>query len=253
MTNSQGTFVWYELVTTDVQAAVAFYGDVVGWRTQRFDDAYTIWTAGEIGIGGVLSSRDAARSAAGPHWLAYVLADDVDALTREAQSLGARTCVGPGDIPTIGRFSIIADPQGASLALFKPLPRETPEPARPSTPARGHVSWNELMTDDPEAALRFYGRLFGWTETRSIESPMGVYRMYGKSGQTFGGIAKRPADYPAPSHWLYYVFVDDLDGALARTTKRGGTVMHGPMPIPGGDRVAQCRDPQGAAFALHGK
>jgi predicted enzyme related to lactoylglutathione lyase len=56
----------------------------------------------------------------------------------------------------------------------------------------------------------------------------------------------------APPHWLYYVKVDDLDAALERVKERGGQVLNGPMDVPGGDRVAQCLDPQGAAFALHG-
>ena len=75
----------------------------------------------------------------------------------------------------------------------------------------------------------------------------------GKGGRTLGGMATKPKDYPAPPHWLYYVKVDDLDAALARVKKGGGQVMHGPMEVPGGDRVAQCIDPQRAAFALHGK
>ena len=77
--------------------------------------------------------------------------------------------------------------------------------------------------------------------------------MYGKDGRTLGGMATKPKNYPAPPHWVYYVKVDDLDGALARVKKDGGTVMNGPMEVPGGDRIAQCLDPQGAEFALHGK
>ena len=109
------------------------------------------------------------------------------------------------------------------------------------------------MADDTEAAFRFYSELFGWQKTDAVTSPLGVYQMYGKNGHTYGGMGKRPRDYPAPPHWLYYVKVDDLDAALERVKKNGGQVMHGPMEVPGGDRVAQCMDPQRAAFALHGK
>ena len=82
---------------------------------------------------------------------------------------------------------------------------------------------------------------------------MGAYQMYGKAGRTFGGMMTKPKGYPAPPHWLYYVTVADLDAALARVKKSDGKVWNGPMDIPGGERVAQCVDPQGAAFALHGK
>jgi hypothetical protein len=115
------------------------------------------------------------------------------------------------------------------------------------------VSWHELITSDHEAALRFYSQLFGWQKTDAIPGPNGTYQMYGKGGRTFGGMMTKPKDYPAPPHWLYYVKVADLDGALARVKKNDGKVWNGPMEVPGGDRVAQCVDPQGAAFALHGK
>lgn len=247
MSDAQGNFVWYELITGDVNGAMKFYTDVVGWGTQPFGEGYVMWTADKTPIGGVMAPRDGGTP---PHWMAHVLADDVDALTKKAVSLGAKTRVSPEDIPTVGRFSVITDLQGAEIALFTPLDAGMSKPAEPTT---RFVSWHELVTDDPEAALRFYAELFGWQKTDAVPSPMGVYQMYGKGGRTFGGIAKRPKDFPAPPHWLYYVKLDDLDAALARVKRDGGQVLHGPMVVPGGDRVAQCMDPQRAAFGLHGK
>ena len=253
MTGFQGRFVWYDLTTTDVSAAIQFYQDVVGWRPARFDDAYTVWQAGDRGIGGVTSVHSGAkRATTAPHWMGYVLADDVDALTKKAESLGATTKVAPEDIPTIGRFSVIADPQGATIALFTPLPRPEPPP-QPSSeaPPPGHVSWHELVTDDPEAALAFYARLVGWEKTDAIESPMGVYQMYGRNNQPLGGMFTKPADMPMPPNWLYYIRVSNVDEAAERVKALGGQVLNGPMDVPGGDRIAQCLDPQGAAFAVH--
>jgi len=251
MSDSQGNFVWYELDTSDVQGAIKFYKDVIGWGTQRFGESYVMWTAGETPVGGVMMLPDEARKmGAPPHWIAYVAADDVDALTKKAESLGAKTYVPPQDIPKVGRFSVIADPQGAVIALLK---GSGPEMPRPAEPTNGHFSWHELMAGERETAFRFYSQLFGWQKTDAVPSPMGTYQMYGKGGRTLGGMATKPKDYPAPPHWLYYVKVDDLDAALARVKKGGGQVMHGPMEVPGGDRVAQCMDPQRAAFALHGK
>jgi hypothetical protein len=254
MSDSQGNFVWYELMTSDVKGAVKFYTDVTGWSTQPFeggDMPYLMWTAGGTPIGGVLVLTDEVKKmGGGPHWLGYVTADDVDALTRKAESLGAKTCVAPRDIPTIGRFSVIADPQGAVIALFKPSGTGM---QRPAEPPPGHVSWHELVAADWESAFRFYSQLFGWQKTDAISGPMGIYQMYGKGGRTFGGMMTKPKDYPAPPHWLYYVKVKDLDAALGRVKKGDGKVWNGPMEVPGGDRVAQCVDPQGATFALHGK
>ena len=251
MSDKQGTFVWYELLTADVKKAIDFYGNVIGWGTQPFGESYNMWTAGKTPIGGVMGIDDAQMHAGTkPHWWAHVLADDVDALTKKAASLGAKVTVQPTDIPTVGRFSVINDPQGAEIALFTPLESSM---SRPETPTDGFMSWHELMTDDQEAAFRFYSQLFGWQKTDAVQSPMGVYQMYGKNGQTYGGIGGRPKDYPYGPHWLYYTKVADLDAALERVKKKGGEVMHGPMEVPGGSRVAQCKDPQGALFALHGE
>lgn len=251
MTDAQGKFVWYELMTTDVKGATDFYKHVVGWGTQPFGESYLMWTAAGTPIGGVTVLGDEqTRVGTPPHWMAHVTADDVDALVKKAESLGARRYVPPTDIPTVGRFSVIADPQGAVISLFTP---SGPPMTRPAEPPNGHVSWHELMADDPEAALRFYSELFGWEKTDAVTSLMGIYQMYGKGGRTFGGMGKRPKDYPAPPHWLYYVKVADLDAALERVKHGGGQVMHGPMQVPGGDRVAQCLDPQRAVFALHGR
>jgi uncharacterized protein len=253
MGHSQGKFIWYELATTDTGAAKRFYGDVVGWGTEEYGGAgmtYVRWTAAGQAIGGLVPLSDEARKrGAPPHWVAYVMVDDVDATVALAKSLGGTSCVPAMDIPTVGRIAVIADPDGAVIALITPLGPDAPW--RDDVPNL-HVSWHELMTNDQEKAIGFYGKLFGWGKTEAVESPMGVYQMYGKHGHTLGGIGARPKDYPVPPHWLYYVKVPDLDAALARVAKSGGQVLHGPMTVPGGSRVAQCRDPQGAGFALHG-
>jgi predicted enzyme related to lactoylglutathione lyase len=253
MSDSQGNFVWHELATSDVDGAIKFYKNVVGWGTQDFEggEGYVIWTAGGTGVGGVMAlPAEARKMGAPPHWLAYVMADDVDALTEKARSLGAKACVPPTDIPTVGRFSVIADPQGAAIALIKPM---GPDVQRPVETPSGHFSWNELIAGDREGAFRFYSQLFGWQRMGSVESPAGTYQMYGKGDRMFGGMMTRLENDPAPPHWLHYVRVDDLDAAVARVGRGGGQVLHGPMEVPGGSRVAQCVDPQGAAFALHGK
>src|SRR5215475_11860120 len=121
MSDTQGDFVWYELNTTDVKGAIKFYKEIVGWGTEPFGERYIMWTVDGVAIGGLMTLPDEPRSKGVPsHWLGYVAADDVDALTRKAESLGGRTILAPNDIPTVGRFSIIADPQDAVIALFKP-------------------------------------------------------------------------------------------------------------------------------------
>lgn len=251
MSDLRGSFLWYELMTTDTEAAKAFYTEVIGWRTQAFEGAgmpYTMLLAGEAPIGGLATLPDEAKKmGAPPHWLAYVGTTDVDATVAKAQKLGGRLLMGPMDIPTVGRVGIFADPYGAAIAAFTP---EGDGGNMGKGEGAGHMGWHELMAGDVDGALAFYGPLFGWEKTDSMDMgpEHGVYQMYGKGGKTFGGIMRTPPDHH--NAWLYYVNVDDLDAALARTKSNGGKVLNGPMDVPGGGKVAQCMDPQGAAFAM---
>jgi hypothetical protein len=80
---------------------------------------------------------------------------------------------------------------------------------------------------------------------------MGTYRVFELGGRQLGGMMTVPKGAPMPPMWLYYVETSNLDAAIARATKKGATVMNGPMEVPGGGRIAQLMDPQKAAFALH--
>lgn len=80
---------------------------------------------------------------------------------------------------------------------------------------------------------------------------MGMYQEFGLGGVSFGGIFRKPAEMPAPPHWLLYAKVRDCARAASAATRAGGTIVNGPMEVPGGDWVAQILDPQGAAFAVH--
>lgn len=253
-------FIWYELATTDVAGAQKFYGDVIGWTTERFpgpEPPYWIVKAGNDGIGGMMSiPKEPDPPTPTPSWVGYVEVDDVDTTVKKAKALGGTSRVDPHDIPTVGRIAAFADPQGAVIAIIKPQPRDgvgtAPPPSTDPTP--GKVVWHELLTTDPQAALSFYGELFGWKETQAMEMPGdGTYHIYGNGSRDLGGIFTPPSGYPLPPHFLYYVHVTDLDAAGERVKASGGEVWMGPMPIPGGNRITQCKDPQGAVFALHGK
>ena len=251
-------FIWYELSTTDVAGAQKFYGDVLGWTTERFpgpEPPYWIVKAGDDGIGGMMSiPKEPDPPTRTPTWVGYVEVDDVDAIVKKAKALGGTSCVEPHDIPTVGRIGAFADPQGAVIAIIKPEGSDRPRDEAPAGSRPGHVVWHELLTTEPEAAVKFYGELFGWSETRALPMPdAGAYHIYGAAGRELGGIFTPPKGYPRPPHFLYYVHVTDLDAATERITKAGGEVWMGPMPIPDGERIVQATDPQGALFALHGK
>lgn len=247
-----GRFLWYDLMTPDPGAAQVFYQQVVGWGTEVFEGGpkpYDMWTRDGQPIGGVMElPEEASAAGAPPHWLAYIGTPDVDATTARAADLGATVLVAPQDIPTVGRFSVLADPDGAVFATFAPAMDAPPHPGMPS---EGDFSWRELISKDYEQGFEFYSELFGWKVHEDMDmGEYGIYRIYGMDGPPLGGIMNRPPEMPVGA-WLLYVRVEDLDAAVDRVKDAGGQVLNGPMDVPGGDRVAQCRDPQGAMFALH--
>jgi hypothetical protein len=252
--NEQGRFYWYDLMTTDVEGAKSFYTKLIGWGTMNWDGAgqsYTMWTNGKTPIGGVNTlPEDARKAGAPPHWLSYVLVPKVDETLSQVEKLGGKVLVPGMDIPTVGRFGVFSDPQGAVLAAFTPL-----EEAPGAAPKTGDFSWHELATSDPAGALSFYQKLFSWEKGDAIDmGEMGIYQMYKRKGGDFplGGIFKKPAEMPV-SAWLYYALVSDVKKSVDEVKNLGGQILNGPMEVPGGDLIAQCLDPQGAAFALHSR
>jgi uncharacterized protein len=252
MANTEtGTFVWYELMPSDAKAAIAFYGEVIGWKTQPFGQGndYVMWVGDQGPLGGVMAiDEQAAKNGARPSWMAHVQVDDVDATVALAQKLGGKIHKAPEDIPTVGRFALIGDPQGAGLSVFKPSSAMTAHDQAKD----GEFCWSELLTSDGAAAFGFYSALFGWKILEEMAmGPGEPYRIYGIGDRRIGGMMTTPAGGPMPPMWLYYTSISDIDAAIARATKRGAKVMNGPMDVPGGARIVQLMDPQGVPFALH--
>ena len=251
----RGRFVWYELMTSDPSAARSFYTQLTGWSAKDggvADQPYTEWVNGETPVGGVMQLPDeATRQGAPPHWLAYVAVPSVDETLQQAEGLRAKKLMGPMDIPNVGRIAVIQDPHGAVFAIYTPA-GEVPGPG--GAPAVGDFSWHELTTADHAAAFDFYTALFGWVKTQAMDmGPGGTYQMFGRlAGESIGGMFNKPADQPGPpASWLLYIRVDDVRAKIEQVNQLGGQVLNGPQEVPGGDLVAQCVDPQGAAFALH--
>jgi uncharacterized protein len=252
MVERHGSFVWYELLTTDMAAAATFYADVVGWGAQDAstpDLAYTLLTAGTISVGGLMGlPEDARKMGATPRWMGYVLVDDVDAAAERIKRLGGAVYVPPTK-SNIGRISVVADPQAATLALVKGLKPGQPQPT--DLDELKHVGWHELLAAEGEKAFAFYGELFGWQKANSELGPTDTYQLFSVSGQTIGGMFTKPPVEQVP-HWLYYFNIVDIDAAAERVKTGGGSIFEGPFEVPDG-WIARCIDPQGAIFALQEK
>jgi uncharacterized protein len=255
MPKFEGRFVWYELMTTDTEAAKAFYGKVIGWGAQDAQVpgvSYTLFTVEGMPVAGLMEQPEEVRKrGAPPSWLGYVGVTNVDAAAAKVARLGGTVHVPPSDIPNVGRFAIVLDPQQVAFALFQPPSDEPDRPVDPGAP--GRVGWHELATNDWPKAFSFYSELFSWQKGDAVDiGAMGTYQLFTIGGQPMGGMFNKPPVVPAP-FWLYYVNVGDIDAAAQRVTASGGKIINGPMQVPGGSWILQGMDPPGAMFALVGR
>jgi uncharacterized protein len=257
--NPQGDFIWYELMTPDPEGSKAFYDAVVGWTigeaAPEFQGYRMIGRSDGKFAGGVLPlTAEMQQHGARPVWLGYIHVTDVDASVREIEQAGGKALM-THDIPNVGRIAMVTDPQGAPFYVMKPIPPADNPDAKSdvfSTDQAQHVRWNELATSDPDAALDFYKRQFGWGQEGDMDmGEMGKYRFIQANGVTVGAIMRKPPQMPV-SLWTYYIGVDDIDRAVAAINDRGGRIFNGPMEIPGGEFALNGVDPQGASFGLVG-
>jgi uncharacterized protein len=253
MVDAHGRFVWYELTTTDIEAAKAFYTKVLGWGAQDASMpgmAYTLFTVEGVSVAGLMGLPDSAKKIqAKPSWIGYVAVDDVRAAADRIERLGGAVHVPPQDIGDISRFSVFTDPQMAALALLQWLRPRREQPAKLSAP--GRVGWHELLAADCAKALAFYCKLFDWQKADTDAAGADAYHAFSVGGETIGGMVTKPPAVEVP-HWLFYFNVDDIDAVVKRVKSAGGQISEGPLEVPGGSWIARCTDPQGAAFALAG-
>jgi predicted enzyme related to lactoylglutathione lyase len=256
MASAHGRFAWYELTTTDLAAAKAFYARVVGWDVRDASTpglAYALFSAnGRLAAGAMELPPPARTMGAAPRWTGYVAVEDVDAAAAHIRRLGGTVYIAPTDVPDVSRFAVVADPQAATFALIKWLKSDDAEPAAQTAPS--HVGWHDLFAGNGETAFGFYREVFGWHNVDADAGDVGDngrYLPFAAGGQTLGGISTKPPTVPAP-FWLYYFNVGDIDAAAQRVIAGRGQILEGPAEAKSGAFIARCVDPQGAMFALIG-
>lgn len=252
MVDQRGRFVWYELLTTDMPSAAAFYADVVGWAVKDASSpelAYTLLTAGNAPVVGLMKlPEEGVRMGATPRWLGYIAVDDMEATIAQIRPLGGAILVSPTD-SNIGRIAVVADPQGATFALVTGLTCGQSQPGGTDEP--GRVGWHELLAEDQRRVFPFYGELLGWQKPPGGTDPASVYELFSVAGQTIGGMLTKLPSVPQAC-WLHYFNVDDVGVAARRVNAGGGRVLQGPIELPSDCWIVRCVDPQGALFTLQG-
>jgi hypothetical protein len=243
-------FFWYDLATSDVDAARKFYCDVVGWSYQdasQGDNIYGLFQVGGAGVAGLMPYPDGMRPPF-PVWTGYIAVTDVDASANRVKQAGGVVHRGPIEVPGVIRFAVVADPQGAVFIIAKGLAAQPMPKLAVGTP--GTIGWRELFAADWEKNFAFYETLFGWTKAEAHHmGDMGVYQLFAAGAEPIGGMMNKPPQMPQ-SWWNYYINVDAIDAAKERVEKGGGSVLMGPMEVPGGQWVLQGKDPQGGHFSL---
>ncbi len=243
----QNPFVWYDLMTPDVDAAKKFYGHVVGWTFAPPMMDYHVANVGDAGTGGMMATP-AHLKGMPPMWSGYIYTPDVDAACKKIANLGGTVKREPWDVPNTLRMAVVADPTGAFFNIMQPLSQG--ERKLPPEGAVGTVGWHELYAEDLKAAWDFYSQMFGWTRGTTMDmGAVGPYQLFQIDGKDAGGMEKRPGMIPMPM-WLYYFRVDGIDAAVARITNGGGKIAMGPHQVPGGQWIVMATDPQGGSFKL---
>jgi predicted enzyme related to lactoylglutathione lyase len=236
-----GRFVWHDLNSTNVDASKGFYTKLLGWDVE-------VWKPGEMDYpmisanGNMHGGFGDAQGGAPSHWLGHVVVDDVDAAGKRAQSAGGSVITGPMDIPEVGRILVIRDPQGAVISAFQPA-GEMPVP-------EGVFGWDELITNDIDAAKRFYGDLFGWTTSEMDMGGGKTYTLFqvGETSVAGGMVAEEGQE--TPPHWYPYLLTPNVDETTAKAKEAGATVYLEPMDVPEVGRFSVLGDPTGATFGL---
>jgi uncharacterized protein len=239
-----GTISWSDLGTSDPGAAKSFYSSLFGWEPADMPipegGTYTML----LKDGKNAAALSAAQDGMPTFWSTYVTVESANDAAAKASELGATVIAEPFDVMDAGRMAVIQDPTGAMFCVWEP----NRNIGAAIVNAPGALTMSQLNTGDPEGAIEFYSRLFGWGS-----EPMegGDTRYWGLSNgdRMAGGLMEMPAEMGAPAHWLSYFGTESVDDAVGRVGELGGETIVPPMDVPGG-RIAVVQDPQGAVFGL---
>ncbi|MBK9258297.1 MAG: VOC family protein [Polyangiaceae bacterium] len=245
-TYRHGHFVWHELMTPDGAGAEKFYGDLLGWKFRHTEIGggriYRLIDVNGREQGGILEMP--VSEGIPSHWVGYVSVPDVDSAAKVAEAKGGRATCAPMDIPNIGRFAYLLDPEGAGFVVYHDnrgdqAPREMPN--------IGDFCWDSLTTTNGDRALAFYGAVVGWVRGKFGDAP-GLFFAAGE-GQDVIADTDAPQD-GARSSWTTHVVVQNLDNARAKAESLGAKILAPQIDVPTVGKMCIIADPWGSVISL---
>ena len=247
---AQGTPNWVDLQTTDQSAAKEFYASLFGWS---YDDApmpgdggvYSMATLNGEVVAAIAPMPAGAPEGMAPMWNTYIAVDDVDAAVDKVGPAGGQVLIPAFDIGDAGRMAFVADPTGAPVALWQ----ANQHIGATLVNEPGALMWDELITDNADAALAFYEAVVGLTYSTVEMAPGQNYTVLKAGGNDVGGCMAPPMP-DVRNHWHVYFAVEDADATAAKAAAKGGQVVVEPFDIPSVGRSAVLTDPQGAMFSV---
>jgi uncharacterized protein len=241
-----GTPCWVDYGATDVEAAVRFYSEVLGWAPHPAGPehgGYVLCRVGEHDAAGIGPNNAPGTP---PAWLTYLATTDADVTAGKALEAGGTVLAAPFEVAGLGRMAVIADPEGAVFGVWQALGHIGSSVVNEP----GGLTWNEAAHRDPEVGRAFYATVFGYRYA-PVPGAGDVYRTFSVDGEhPVGGMGAVPVP-ETPPHWLTYFAVTDADATVAAARERGATVEAGPFDTEFG-RMATITDPWGATFAVIG-
>lgn len=259
----EGVPSWIDTEQPDIEAAVEFYSGLLGWT---FEDVMPPGAPGRYLIA-KLDGQDVAGLAVGgggrtPRWSTYIAVDDADAAVRRLTAVGATVLEAPADAGEGGRSAALTDPEGVEFRLWQAKRRLGAQAVNQP----GSWNFSDLHTENPNAAIAFYGGAFGW-QVDHVGLGMMVRRPgYGDhlAATADPDIRARQAKLPTPPgfedavawiaptapgeppHWHVTFAVADRDRTVADAKRLGAEVLR--QRETEWTRDALIRDPQGAEF-----
>ncbi|MFT4623177.1 MAG: putative enzyme related to lactoylglutathione lyase [Myxococcota bacterium] len=245
MAYTTNKFCWHGVISSDTTKAEAFYSEVIGWNVMRMpmgDSEATMFASNGVPLAHLMAPPMAEVPS---HWNNYLRVVDVDASSAACAEAGGTVVVPPTDIP-VGRFSVVTSPSGAMVSLF----HEADEATSTNGPTTGHgaIHWVELHSKDLDADLAWLKTSLGIGH-QTMPMPTGPYHIL-VDGETRVGGAMTSMNDKAPSMWLAWVAVDDVDACVKRVTNNGGQTFSPTMDVEGVGRMAVVADNTGGVFGV---